>query len=379
MALTTHVSQKDKTQTPYQIDPEQTLRASQALLRHVQAEVQRIQGTDRKPNLLAATDSDNEERDDDDVSSPVWLHISTKNYIADKSRLKPTKVVVPHPLNTSEDATICLITTDPQRAVKNVMADVPTSLSSRVTRIIGLSKLAARYKTFDDRRQLLSEHDIFLADERIIGRLPKTLGKTFYKDSAKRPIPINIAPKSDSKEKSEKKPPKDEREAKVANADVLAKEIQKALACVPVTISPGTNISVRVGLHSFTADQIRDNTLTVANAVIQKLVPSGWRNVRSIHIKTATSMAVPVWLADDLQLETSGTTKQQSTAKTETKSSASTADKKRKHDHDSSQTPQVEDKKRMRLAEQKAKARQDTASRKAQLANQKAALLTTEA
>lgn len=378
MALTTHISQKDKTQTPYQIDPEQTLRASQALLRHVQAEVERIKDTGRKPNLLAATDSDNDEGNDED-STPIWLHISTKNYIADKSRLKPSKIAVPHSLNTSEDATICLITTDPQRAVKNVMADVPTSLSSRVTRIIGLSKLAARYKSFDNRRQLLSEHDIFLADERILGRLPKTLGKIFYKDSAKRPIPINIAPKSTSKDKNEKKLPKAERQAEVANADVLAKEIQKALACVPVTISPGTNISVRVGLDSFKADQIRDNAITVANAVIEKHVPSGWRNVRSIHIKTATSMAVPVWLAADLQPEASDAKKEQSVVNTETKTPAKVVDKKRKSEHDSSQGPQAEDKKRIRLAEQKARDRQDTASRKARLLDQKAALLTTEA
>ncbi|KAK5944345.1 proteasome-interacting protein cic1 [Knufia obscura] len=372
MALTTHVSQLDKTQTPYKIDPDQTLRASQALLKHVKAEVQKLQESGQKKNLLAAGDSDDEDEADD--AQPIWLNLATKQYLTDKHRLKPSKIPVPHSLNTNENATICLITTDPQRAVKNAVADpaFPSALSTRITRIIGLSKLLARYKSFEQRRQLVSEHDIFLADDRIISRLPKLLGKVFYKGTAKRPIPINLAPKESNKEKS-KKIPKEERQAAVASPAVVAKEIEKALACVPVTLSPGYNIAVRVGLDSFTPEQLRENATAAAGAIIEKHVVSGWKNVKSIHIKSPTSVALPVWLAEDLWsekpkaalVETAGVDGASPDAETE-------PGNKRKRKVNATRGPQIGERKKARLAEERAKEKEDAAARKARLSAQKA-------
>ena len=375
MALTTHVSQSDKTQTPYKIDPEQALRASQALLKHVKAEVKKLQESGQKRNLLAAEGSDDEDEAAD--AQPIWLNLATKQYITDKHRLKPSKIPVPHSLNTNENATICLITTDPQRAVKNAVADAtfPSSLSTRITRIIGLSKLLARYKSYEQRRQLLAEHDIFLADDRIVSRLPKVLGKVFYKGTAKRPIPINIAPKDSNREKS-KKVPKEEREAAVASPTVVAKEIEKALACVPVTLSPGYNIAVRVGLESFTPEQLQDNVTAAADATIQKHVVSGWKNVKSIHIKSPTSLALPVWLADDLWAEN---TKAAVTENADVAGTLQDMDRelsgiKRKRKVNTTRGPQSGERKKVRLAEEKAREKEDAAGRKERLSAQKASV-----
>ena len=379
MALTTHVSQLDKTQTPYKLDPDQTLRASQALLKHVKAEVKRLQESGQKRNLLAAGESDDE--DDADDAQPIWLNLATKQYITDKHRLKPSKIPVPHSLNTNENGTICLITTDPQRAVKNAVADptFPSSLSVRVTRIIGLSKLLARYKSFEQRRQLLSEHDTFLADDRIVSRLPKILGKVFYKGTAKRPIPISIAPKDSSKEKS-KKLPKEERQAAVASPAVVAKEIEKALACVPVSLNPGYNIAVRVGLKSFTPEQLRANVTAAAGAIIEKHVVSGWKNVKSVHIKSPTSVALPVWLAEDLWTDS---------IKAEVAASANVdgvpqdaqlelSSSKRKRKVNTIRGPQSGERKKARLAEERAKEKEDAATRKGRLFAQKASVFETD-
>jgi len=386
MALTTHVSQVDKTQTPYQIDPEQTLRASQALLRHVRAEVERIQDHGGKRNLLAKDESDEDQ--DEEGAQPIWLNITTKTYTQDKIRLKPSKIPVPHSLNRNENSTICLITTDPQRAVKNLVADLafPPALATRITKIIGFAKLVARYKSFEQRRQLLSEHDVFLADERIIARLPKVLGKVFYKGTAKRPIPVSLAPEAEPKDKSNKRPSakasESQRQALVGSSQHVAKEVEKALACVPVSLSPGHNIAIRVALETFTAEQIRENTTAVANGVIDRLVVDGWRNVKSIHIKTFNSLAVPVWLAEDVFVENTkkapieGTTSAIQHAGTE--ADAETANKKRKRKVTSSRGPQVGERKKSRLAEEKAKEKEDAAARKARLSSQKASVFDTE-
>lgn len=372
MALTQHISQVDKQQTPYKIDPDQTLRASQALLKHVQAEVKRLKDADPKKNLLATNDSDDEQDSED--AQPIWLTLATKQYITDKSRLKPSKIAVPHSLHTNENSTICIITADPQRATKNVVADptFPKDLSTRITKIIGFTKLLSRYKSFEQRRQLLSEHDIFLADDRIVSRLPKALGKVFYKGTAKRPIPVNLA----SREKTEKvkkvvnaAPSKEEKDSAVASSAIVAKEIQRALRCVPVSLSPGYNIAVRVGLESFTADQLKENIVTAANGIIEKHVVSGWKNVKSIHVKTPTSLALPIWLAEDLFVEA------EPKAVETGEDQADGVDKKRKRNPNTSKGPQSGERKKAKLAEAKLREKADGDLRKASLAAQKAAVL----
>lgn len=384
MALTTHASQVDKTQTPYKIDPEQTLRASQALLKNVRLEVDRITETDSKRNLLATNDSDDGENEDEDAQ-PIWLTLATKQYITDKHRLKPSKIAVPHSLNQNENATICLITTDPQRAVKNAIADptFPKPLSSRITTVIGLTKLLARYKSFEQKRQLLSEHDIFLADDRIVSRLPKALGKVFYKGTSKRPIPINIAPRNESKEKNIKKNgavkvPKDERQAAVAEPTVVAKEIEKALACVPVSLSPGYNIAVRIGLETFSADQLRDNVTAATAAIIDKHVVSGWRNVKSIHIKSPTSIALPIWLAEDLFIENTKTAVEGEPTDNSQSKEIEDSSKKRKRKATTTRGPQSGERKKARILDERNREKEEAAARKARLSAQKSSVFDTE-
>ncbi|KAL6247762.1 proteasome-interacting protein cic1 [Rhinocladiella similis] len=299
------IIQKRPQDTPYQLDPEQTLKASRALLQHVQAETKRLKDASSKRNLLEADTSDSEADYSPDAEAPIWLTLTTKQHIVDKTRLKPSKVLVPHSLNTSPNLRICLITADPQRAVKNVVADpaFPANLKSRITKIIGFTKLKNRYKTFETRRQLLAEHDIFLADDRIITRLPATLGKIFYKGSAKRPIPVTIAQSQHTKKDTKQKAVDGEGAAAPAGPAVLAKEIDKAVDAVPVSLRPGTLVAVRVGLASFRPEQLADNVAAVVQNLVEKHVVKGWKNVRGIHIKGQSSTAVPIWLADDLWTE----------------------------------------------------------------------------
>jgi ribosome biogenesis protein UTP30 len=299
---TTTMTQRRPQDTPYQLDPDQTLKASQALLQHVQAETKRLQEVSAKRDLLQTDTSEGEDDIPADGEAPIWLTLTTKQHIVDQNKLKPSKISVPHSLNKSPDLRICLITTDPQRAVKNVVAEpaFPGHLRSSITKIIGFTKLKNRYKTFESRRQLLAEHDIFLADDRIVTRLPAILGKIFYKGTAKRPIPIVIAQAEKKQKDSQQKSSKREGAAPPSSPSALGKEIEKAIDAVPVTLRPGTLVAVRVGLASFKPEQLAENVSAVAKNLIEKHVVKGWRNVRGIHIKGQSSTAVPIWLADDL-------------------------------------------------------------------------------
>jgi ribosome biogenesis protein UTP30 len=212
---------------------------------------------------------------------------------------------VPHPLNTSETTTICLIVADPQRTYKDIVASpaFPASLQKRITKVVGVDKLKKKYKQYEAQRKLFAEHDIFVADDRIITLLPGLLGKTFYKSTTKRPIPVTIqaeAPRSDGKRIAR---PKGEGAPKAAEPKKIAAEIEKAISSAVISLSSSTQSSIRIGYASWEPSQVAENLETVVNTVVEKYVPKKWRGVRGIHVKGPETAALPVWLADELWTE----------------------------------------------------------------------------
>ncbi|TVY23289.1 putative ribosome biogenesis protein [Lachnellula hyalina] len=291
-ALTTKV----ESGSPYQLNHEQTLKASKALLKHMKDTETEVSTTTEKKNLL-------DEADDDETSSPIWLTLSTKKHIVDKTRLKPSKIALPHPLNTSSTQTICLITADPQRTYKDIVASpaFPSALAARITKVVGIKKIRAKHSQYEAQRKLKSEHDIFLADDRIITSLPKLLGKTMYKGGSKRPIPISISapvPKTDGKRIKAAKGEEEKRDA--ASGQAIAKEIEKALSGTVVNLSASSSTAVKIGFSNWDAAKLAENAQAVAEALIEKHVPAKWRGVRGLHIKGERTAALPIWLADEL-------------------------------------------------------------------------------
>ncbi|QKX59761.1 uncharacterized protein TRUGW13939_06903 [Talaromyces rugulosus] len=295
--------------TPYQLENNQVTRASTALLKFIKSQQKEKEETSTKKTLIGDNDDASDNEDSPAVNEPVWLVVTTKKHVADKNRLKPGTITIPHSLNSSPSLSICVITADPQRAVKEIVADptFPSTLSSRITKVIGFTKLRQRYKSFESRRQLLAEHDVFLADDRIITRLVETLGKIFYK-SSKRPIPIRIEQidKVDGKrvkKDAKKKISKDERNATFASPIVVAKEIEKALNSAAVHLAPAATTALRIGSSGMTPQQLTENVGAVVNGLTEKFITKGWRNVKAIHIKGPTTMAMPIWLASELWVD----------------------------------------------------------------------------
>ncbi|KAK8051028.1 hypothetical protein PG993_002413 [Apiospora rasikravindrae] len=276
------------------VSPEQTLKASKALLVHMKKATKDKAANATKKNLLEDDESAANE-------TPIWMTVTTKRHISDSNRLKPHKITVPHKLATDPELSICLISASPQRAYKNLVAseEFPEEWRKRIDRVIDLTKLTAKYKRYEEQRKLFAEHDIFLGDSRIINRLPKALGKVFYKSTAKRPIPVDLQSRDEKKSKKAR----GDDSVNTCTAAEMAAEIEKSVGAVQVHLSPSTNTAVRIGYASWTAEQIAANAEAVANELVKKLIPQQWKNVKSIYIKGPESAALPIWLTDELWLE----------------------------------------------------------------------------
>lgn len=113
--------------------------------------------------------------------------------------------------------------------------------------------------------------------------LPKLLGKPFYAKSSKVPIPVNF-----------------EGAEALKNPNRLKSELKKALDSTYVHLSAAASTSIRVGLSSFTPEQLVENIDATVNALVEKKIPAGWRGVRSFHIKSPNSAALPIWMTQEL-------------------------------------------------------------------------------
>ncbi|PNH44904.1 hypothetical protein VD0004_g2852 [Verticillium dahliae] len=297
MAATKEIATRSQT-SAVTIDPEQTLKASKALLAHIQkSATESAQNSDKKKLL--------EDENDVAAQTPIWLTLTTKRHIADTNKLKPGRVPVPHSLH-AEDSTICLIVASPQRAYKDAVDDeaFPAALRKRITRVIDINHLQKKFSQYEAQRKLYAEHDIFLGDERIVTRLPKALGKTFYKSTAKRPIPVAVQGKKPAADgKKAARPKTSEANVNPGTPAYIAEQVEKALSAAYVSLTPSTNTAVKIGTAAMTAQQVADNVNALTPGLVERFVPQKWKNVRGIYIKGPETVALPIWAADELFID----------------------------------------------------------------------------
>jgi ribosome biogenesis protein UTP30 len=307
--------------TPYQLDPTQVERAAKALVSHMKKHVEE---KDEKAAVKNLADDEDEAEDND---QPIFLSLSTKKQVNSSKSLKPTKIPLPHPIILS-DVRICIFTKDPQRAYKDLVASdaFPTTLREKVVRVLGVDKLKKRYKSFEQKRALLAEFDVFMVDDRVIKIVAEFLGKTFYQSKAKRPIPIRLTAGA-FVDKNAKKDSKESQNI-VGTPQGVAKEIETALNSTYLSMSASANTSIRIGTLSMTPQQLVENTSAVVAAIIPKHVEQGWRNVRTLHLKGPATKALPIWLAEELWTENANVLDRPHQAKPV--SSGRSADRKRK-------------------------------------------------
>ncbi|KAH9952495.1 ribosomal protein L1p/L10e family-domain-containing protein [Russula dissimulans] len=195
----------------------------------------------------------------------IWLQIAVKEVHAE-AKLKPHKIPIKYPLVDPRTSSICLITKDPQREYKNLLEDAGVRF---INRVVGIEKLKGKFKSFEARRALLHENELFLADDRIIPLLPRLLGKIFF-TAKKQPIPVCLRRKD------------------------LKGELERAISSTYMHQNRGTCTSVRFGIVSQTPAQLLANLETALPAVVA-VVRGGWDNVQSLSIKSSKSASLPIW------------------------------------------------------------------------------------
>jgi ribosome biogenesis protein UTP30 len=125
----------------------------------------------------------------------VWLVLNLKRgttrrklmpvrmYVLYSSILQTTELIdsqLPHPPLPPPPATsVCLITKDPQREYKDLLASPEVNVKF-INRVVGVAKLKGKFKPFEARRELMRDHELFLCDERISQLVPGLLGKMFF-------------------------------------------------------------------------------------------------------------------------------------------------------------------------------------------------------
>ena len=186
--------------------------------------------------------------------------------------------VLPHsPLVDKKD--VCVITRDLEKGLKvdheatiNHFKELLEEKSVEVASVMSLRELKAEYKAFETKTALVHRHEAFLADVRIVRLLPKFLGKPFYKRK-KFPIQVNL------------------------QAHDLQKEFDKALRTVMLPAhNKGSTMMMTVGHTSMKPNHLVDNILQ-ATEVLSKQFSGGWKNIRAIHVKTETSIAIPLHIS----------------------------------------------------------------------------------
>jgi len=143
--------------------------------------------------------------------------------------------------------------------------------------------------------------------------LPQILGKVFYKTTTKRPVPVSLIGKENWGKRKEKPLPKvykiaqREKDApgpdKIGAPEDVGADIRKALNSALVHLSQSPTTAVRVARAGWQADWVVENVEAVVEGLVERFIPKGWRNVKSIHMKGPNTAALPIWLAEELWTE----------------------------------------------------------------------------
>ncbi|EST07574.1 Ribosomal protein L1/ribosomal biogenesis protein [Kalmanozyma brasiliensis GHG001] len=202
-----------------------------------------------------------------DPSNAVYVQL-TLNTLSPTSHVKPVRINLPHALHTPGEVSVCLLVKDPQREYKDLLVAQKIKCISRV---VGVTKLKGKFKPFDARRALVQEHDMFLADSRIVPTLPNLCGKVFF-DAKKNPLTVNLT-----------KPSR------------LEEELEGAIKATTFTQNKGSCTTIKIGyMAKHTPEELTENLLAAMPAVLSR-VKGGWENVHNVDVKTGNSAALPVW------------------------------------------------------------------------------------
>ncbi|XP_026206378.1 ribosomal L1 domain-containing protein 1 [Anabas testudineus] len=191
------------------------------------------------------------------------------------------RIPLPHGQRPDTDE-VCLFTRDePNMTSEQTQRFYKKLLDERgvknISEIIPYKLLRTEYKPYEAKRRLLGNFDMFLSDDRIRRLLPTHLGKHFYQRK-KEPLTVNLQSKH------------------------LAMDIHRVIQGTSLKVTnKGCCCMARVGHSGMTADEVTENIEAAVQTVVAKLRMKG-PVMKLIHIKSQTSVALPIYTSDLSQL-----------------------------------------------------------------------------
>ncbi|KAM4623416.1 ribosomal L1 domain-containing protein 1 isoform 2-T2 [Polymixia lowei] len=233
------------------------------------------------------------------------------------------RIPLPHGQRSDTDE-VCLFTRDEpnmtsdqtQRFYKRLLEEKGVQ---NVTEIIPYKVLKTEYKSYEAKRRLAGNFDLFLSDDRVRRLLPTHIGRHFY-DRKREPLPVNLQSK------------------------YLANDIKSLIQGTKMKITNrGGCCMARIAHSGMTADEITENIEAAVKTVVAKLRTKG-PVMKIIHLKSQASVALPIYTSDFSHLNIIEDAQKQ--AKTERKvakkrRAKSTTDDTKKVDGDDEEIPQL--------------------------------------
>jgi len=119
---------------------------------------------------------------------------------------------------------------------------------------------------------------LVLADEKVVPSLPQALGKAFYKTPRTTPIAIRIKP------------------------NTVSRVVDEAFGKSYVRRNAGNCVAIRIGFAGMSVLELVENCIAMWDRCVvqRKLVKDGVSGVRSGMVKSGSSVALPVYMTEEL-------------------------------------------------------------------------------
>lgn len=197
------------------------------------------------------------------------LHLTIVQIRMPSSSYKKLKCDLPAPFRKEGSAEVCLIIKDTskdklfdqERGVLRFKEYLRTCGVVGITEVLTYSQLRAEYKPFEAKRKLLGRYDLFLADERIYGKLATVLGSKFF---VRNKFPISVD---------------------IEDSSTIAANVQSAIRATYLTVNgKGPQSTMEIGSIDQTPEEMIQNVECVIK-FLKNRFPAGWKNIRSLYLK----------------------------------------------------------------------------------------------
>jgi len=185
-----------------------------------------------------------------------------------KKKMRPHLIELPHPM-FDETSEVCFFSKSPQKPWKDMLI---RNRSIGLSKVIGMDKLKKNYGTLEAKKALCEAFDLFLCDASVADVLPQSLGRIFYKERHKIPIPVNIKLGGNPDE-----------------------QIKKVIRGTCVRVPAGPCLGVKIGRCGMSEEQLAKNANTVIKGVAKLLHEKHENYIQSISVQATNAPALPVW------------------------------------------------------------------------------------